>query len=131
MTLAVVGVASLLRCEMSFGAPTPLIVLPDRTITAEFMLMGNIMDFVPLLNIEPFGECISLLNPEVLAATIAAFGVLQPQPCIPVTTTPWISEALDVLVEGFPAIDQTAILMCDWAGPINVIEPGNLTVMVP
>jgi len=130
MSLAVVGVASMIRCEMGI-TPSPLIVLPDRTITAEFMLMGNITDFIPLANIEPFGECISLLNPLVLAATIAADGVLTPQPCVPVTVVPWITGALDVLVEGAPALDQEATLMCIWAGPINVVEPGNLTVMVP
>lgn len=130
MSLAVVGMTSVIHC--SFGiVPTPLVVLPDRTIMAEGMLMGNITDFVPLANIEPFGECISLLNPEVLAATIAAFGVLTPMPCIPVTVDPWVSEAVDVMVEGLPALDETALVMCVWAGVITVLEPGNFTVMVP
>jgi len=130
MSLAVVGVTSLIQC--SFGlAPSPLIVLPDRTVMAEGMLMGNILDFIPLANIEPFGECISLANPVVAAATALAAGVLQPQPCIPATVTPWVSEALNVLVMGAPAIDQTAILLCTWAGVIHVLEPGQVTVMVP
>jgi len=130
MTLAVVGVTSAIQC--AFGlAPSPLIVLPDRTVMAEVMLMGNITDMIPIANIEPFAECISLTNPMVLMATIAASGILQPQPCIPVIVDPWVSEALDVLVEGPPAIDQTAIIMCIWAGVIHVDEPGNFTVMVP
>ena len=130
MSLAVVGAASAIRC--SFGmVPTPLIVLPDRTILAEAMLMGNITDFVPIANIEPFGECISLANPEVLAATTAAGGVLTPMPCIPVTVDPWLSEAITVMVQGAPAIDQTAIVMCLWAGVISIVEPGNFTVHVP
>lgn len=129
MSLAVVGATSLLKC--SFGTvPTPLIVV-GRTVMAEGMLMGNITDIVPLVNIEPFGMCISLLNPEVAAATAAAMGVLVPMPCVPVTVTPWVSEALTVLVEGRPALDQTSILMCTWAGVIEILEPGNLTVMVP
>ncbi len=130
MTLAVVGTTSLLQC--SFGlAPTPLVVLPDRTVMAEGMLMGNISDMVPLANIMPFGECISLANPVVSAATIAAAGVLTPQPCIPATVSPWVSEAVNVMVQGPPALDQTSILMCTWAGVIHVDEPGNFTVMVP
>ncbi len=130
MTLAVVGETSLIQC--SFGlTPSPLIVLPDRTVMAEGMLMGNISDFVPLANIESFGECISLANPEVEAATAAAGGVLTPMPCIPATVTPWVSEALTVHVMGFPAIDQTAFLMCTWAGVIHILEPGQATVMVP
>ena len=130
MTLAVVGEISLIQC--SFGlAPTPLVVLPDRTVMAEGMLMGNITDMIPIANIEPFDECISLANPEVLAATIAAGGVLQPQPCMPITVSPWISEAFDVMVTEGPALDQTSILMCIWAGVIHIDEPGNLTVEVP
>src|SRR5438552_16139261 len=114
MSLAVVGEASLLQC--SFGtAPTPLIVLPDRTVMAEGMLMGNITDMKPLVNIEPFGECISLANPAVLAASLAA-GTLAPVPCIPVTTSPWTTAAMNVLVQGQPALDQTSILMCEWLG---------------
>ena len=130
MTLAVVGGTSLIQC--SFGlVPTPLVVLPDRTVLAEGMLMGNISDIVPFANIEPFGECISLANPEVLAATIAAAGILTPMPCIPITPDPWLSESLNVLVGGLPALDQTAIVMCIWAGVIHVVEPGNFTIMVP
>ena len=129
MSLAVVGATSLLKC--SFGTvPTPLMVV-GRTVMAEGMLMGNITDMVPLVNIEPFGMCLSLLNPEVAAATAAAMGVLVPMPCVPVTVTPWVSEAVTVLVEGRPALDQTSILMCTWAGVIEVVEPGNFTVMVP
>jgi len=130
MTLAVVGETSLIKCDFGL-VPTPLTVLPDRTVTAEVMLMGNISDMMPMANIMTFGECISMVNPEVLAATIAAFGVLTPMPCIPITVEPWLSEALDVTVEGPPALDQTAMVMCIWAGPIMVLEPGNFTVMVP
>lgn len=130
MTLAVIGELSLIQC--SFGvAPTPLIVLPDRTVMAEGMLMGNITDMLPIVNIPTFGECISLANPEVLSATIAAEGVLTPMPCIPVTVDPWISEAFTVIATEGPALDQTSIVMCIWAGVIHVDEPGNFTVMVP
>jgi hypothetical protein len=130
MSLAVVGETSLLQC--SFGlSPSPLVVLPDRTIVAESMLMGNISDMIPFANIEPFGLCISLANPQVAAATAAAFGVLVPMPCEPITIDPWVSEAVNVLVETMPAIDQTALLMCLWAGVITIEEPGSFTVMVP
>jgi hypothetical protein len=130
MSLAVVGGTSLIQC--SFGLiPTPLMVLPDRTVMVEGMLMGNITDIIPLVNIMTFGLCISLANPEVLAATIAAAGVLVPMPCVPVTLDPWISEALTVIVGGAPALDQTSTVMCAWAGVIHIDEPGNATVMVP
>lgn len=130
MTLAVVGELSLIKCP--FGVtPTPLNVLPDRTVFAEIMLMGNITDMIPLINIMTFGMCSSIANPEVDAATTAASGVLTPMPCIPVIVDPWISEALDVIVTEGPALDQTSLIMCTWAGVIFVDEPGNFTVMVP
>lgn len=130
MSLAVVGETSVIKC--SFGmVPTPLTVLPDRTVTAEGMLMGAITDMIPMANIMTFGMCTSIVNPEVLAATTAALGVLTPMPCIPVTVSPWISEALTVTVAEGPVLDQTSTLMCTWAGVITVIEPGNFTVMVP
>ena len=84
-----------------------------------------------IVNIATFGECISILNPEVLAATIAAMGVLTPMPCVPVTVDPWLSGALNVMVTEGPALDQTATVMCLWAGVINIMEPGNITVQVP
>jgi hypothetical protein len=130
MSLAVVGETSLIRCDFGL-VPTPLTVLPDRTVTAEMMLMGNISDFMPLANVMDFVECISLTNPEVLIATIAALGVLTPMPCIPITVEPWLSEALDVTVGGPPALDETAMVLCIWTGPVMVLEPGNFTVMVP
>lgn len=124
MSLAVVGTAAIIKC--SFGmAPTPFVVTPERTVKAELMLMGNIMDMEPFKNIEPFGLCTSPLNPEVIAAEGA------PMPCVPAPITPWMSAALNVLVQGSPAIDQTAMLMCTWAGVINVMEPGNFSVKVP
>lgn len=130
MSLAVVGGTSIIKC--SYGlVPTPLIVLPDRTVTAEGMLMGNVSDMMPFGNIEPFGDCISLANPQVLAATIAAGGVLTPEPCEPITVDPWVSEAMDVMVEGMAALDESATLMCTWEGVINIDEPGNFTVNVP
>ncbi len=130
MTFAVVGELSLIQCLFGL-VPTPLTVLPDRSVVAEGMLMGNITDFIPLVNIMTFGECVSLANPEVLIATALAMGVLTPMPCIPVTVDPWISEALDVIVTEGPALDQTSTVMCIWAGLIHVDEPGNLTIEVP
>lgn len=129
MALAVVGEISLIQCLFGL-VPTPLIVLPDRTIAVDGMLLGNITDFVPMLNIEPFGECVSLANPEVIAATAAAMGVLTPMPCVPITPDPWISEALGVEVNGAPVLDQMSTVMCIWAGLIHVDEPGNIALTV-
>ncbi len=129
MSLAVVGGASLIKC--SFGlVPTPLIVLPDRTVVISGMLMGNITDFMPMVNITTFGMCTSMSNPQVLVGTILAFGILTPMPCVPIVVAPWITAAVNVMATA-PVLDQTSISMCIWAGVITVLQPGNFTVMVP
>jgi len=121
---------AMLQC--SFGlAPSNLVVLPvNKTMTGN-MPAANIMDNKPMVNIMPFGMCISLANPMVASATAAALGVLTPMPCIPVTSAPWIPGAPTVMLGNNPALDNTSILMCNWAGIIQVITPGQFTEMIP
>jgi hypothetical protein len=116
----------------SFGmAPSNLVVLPiNRTLTNQ-MPDANIMDHVPLVNILPFGMCITPSNPAVAAATAAALGVLTPMPCIPATTTPWAPGELTVLLGNQPALDNISILNCMWGGVITFVTPGEFTVTVP
>jgi len=116
----------------SFGmAPSSLVVLPiNRTLTNQ-QPDANIMDHIPLVNIMPFGACFSLANPTVASATAAALGVLTPMPCIPVTPSPWVPGELTVLLGNQPALDNISMLMCNWAGVITFITPGEFTVMVP
>lgn len=127
MSLAVVGTTSLLKCSSGL-TPSPLIVTPSRTVMAEGMLMGNITDMVPLLNIEVFGTCKSPTNPAVYAA--AAAGDPAP-PCTPTILMPWMSPAVTVLVQGVPVLDKSSCLTCTLGGFITVVETGNPTVMVP
>ncbi|HEV2862327.1 MAG TPA: DUF4280 domain-containing protein [Pyrinomonadaceae bacterium] len=117
--------------QCSFGAaPSTLVVLPaNRTLTTT--PAANIMDHVPMMNIMPFGMCSSLANPTVAAATAAALGVLTPMPCVPVTPAPWIVGAPTVLVGNMPALNNSSKLMCAWAGVIQIVNPGQTTVMVP
>src|SRR5215469_5412287 len=101
-----VCMGALMQC--SFGlAPTSLVVLPlNRTYTNQ-VPDANIMDHVPMVNIMPFGMCISLANPAVAAATSAAMGVLTPQPCIPATSSPWTPGSTTVTINEIPAIDSS------------------------
>jgi len=116
----------------SFGmAPGQLTVLPvDRVVTSN-QPAGTIMDYVPMVNIMPFGMCTSLANPMVAAATTAAWGVLTPQPCIPMTMAPWTPGATTVLTGGKPSLDNTCQLMCTWGGVIQVTVPGQVTELIP
>jgi hypothetical protein len=124
-----VAMGANLQC--SFGAaPSALVVLPaNRVMTG--VPAANIMDGKPMVNILPFGVCNCPANPMVAAATAAALGVLTPMPCIPVTAAPWAPGAPTVLVGGMPALQNSSKLMCNWGGVIQVLAPGQATVMVP
>ncbi|MBD0371109.1 MAG: DUF4280 domain-containing protein [Pyrinomonadaceae bacterium] len=117
--------------QCSFGAaPSSLVVLPvNRTLTA--VPDANIMDNKPMVNILPFGMCSSPSNPAVAAATAAALGVLTPMPCVPVTPAPWVPGAPTVLIANMPALNNTSKLMCVWGGVIQIVNPGQTTVMLP
>ncbi|HEX8775458.1 MAG TPA: DUF4280 domain-containing protein [Pyrinomonadaceae bacterium] len=120
---------AMLQC--SFGAaPSSLVVLPqNRVLTGP--PDANIMDNKPLVNIMPFGMCSAPANPAVAAATTAALGVLTPMPCVPVTPAPWITGAPTVLIANMPALNNSSKLMCAWAGVIQIVTPGEFTVMIP
>src|SRR5574337_2063331 len=120
---------AMLKC--SFGmAPSTLMPTPKPVMTSS-MVAANIMDHVPMVNILPFGMCQSIANPMVASATAAALGVLTPMPCIPNTPAPWVPGAPTVLLCNAPALDNTSMLMCMWAGVISIIVPGEMTVQVP
>jgi hypothetical protein len=125
-----VCMGAMMQC--SFGmAPSSLVVLPVNMVMTDQMPDANIMDNVPLVNIMPFGMCMSPANPEVAAATAAALGVLTPMPCIPATTTPWTPGAATVMLGNMPSLDNVSTLMCMWGGVIMFSDPGQETVMIP
>jgi Domain of unknown function (DUF4280) len=116
----------------SFGTtPAPLTVLPINRVLTDNQPAANINDFVPIVNIPSFGMCMGPTNPAVATATTAAAGVLTPMPCVPVTTSPWITGAPTVLLGNMPTLDNTHTLMCTWAGVITFVTAGEFDVMVP
>jgi Domain of unknown function (DUF4280) len=119
-----------LQCMMGM-APSTLVVLPTNRVNTSEQPDANIMDNVPLVNIMPFGMCMSIANPEVASATAAALGVLTPMPCVPVTPSPWTPGAETVILANFPTLDNISTLMCMWGGEISVVDPGEVTVSVP
>ena len=117
--------------QCSFGAaPSSLVVLPKNRVTTS-MPIANIMDNVSFVNILPFGVCTSLANPTVASATAAALGVLTPMPCTPVIPAPWTPGAPTVLIANMPALNDSSKLMCAYAGVIQIISPGQVTIQVP
>jgi uncharacterized Zn-binding protein involved in type VI secretion len=113
----------------SFGmAPSTLTVLPTAKVMIEGMPAGSIMDSAPMVNIAPFGMCMSLANPTVASATAAALGVLTPMPCVPVTT-PWAPGAAKTMIGGKPALTVGSMCNCTWAGIIQVTFAGSVKTM--
>ena len=129
MSLQVVNGAQM---TCTFGAaPASLVVLPiNRTMVAN-QPKATIQDFVPMVNIMPFGMCMSPSNPQVAAATAAALGVLTPQPCIPATTSPWTPGAVTVEIDNQVALDNLSLCTCMWGGVISITDPGQQTVETP
>ena len=115
----------------TFGMAPSVFNATPKTVVTSMMMAGNIMDHVPMLNILPFGMCSSPANPMVAAATAAALGVLTPMPCIPVTLAPWAPGSPTVMLCNSPALNNTSKLMCNWAGVISFISPGQMTHMIP
>ena len=101
------------------------VIHPIKPVYLHGENMANIMDNKPMMNIMPFGQCRSLANPTVAAATAANLGRLQPMPCIPNTVSPWMSGKMDVFVKGQPALLNNDKLMCMWAGVIEIIDEGQ------
>lgn len=118
-----------LKC--SFGAATSaLVVMPKNRVTTNNMPDANIMDNVAMANILPFGNCICMANPQVIAATAQAYGVPTPAPCVPNIPAPWIPGSATVMIGKMPALNNSSKLMCMWGGIIEITDPGQTTVSI-
>lgn len=119
-----------LRCSMGI-ANSELVVTPINRTLINDHYAANIMDFVPLTNIMPFGMCVCPANPTVIAATAAALGVPTPMPCIPATSSPWQAGATNVLLNEPRWLDNTSTCTCDWGGEIAIVDPGQHGTFIP
>ena len=91
----------------------------------------TIMDNKPQACIPSFVMCQSIANPTVASATAAAYGALTPQACNPVTSAPWVPGVPTVMIEGNPALNDSSMCMCNWAGVIKVSFAGQVQCKVP
>jgi len=114
-----------LKCSMGDSQSELGVIHPVKPKYLHGECMANIMDHKSMINIKPFGQCKSLANPTVAAATAANFGRLQPMPCIPNTTSPWMTGKTNVLVKGQPALMNNDKLVCMWAGMIEITDEGQ------
>lgn len=119
------------NCACTFGAaPSVLNVLPACCVM-NVQAAATIMDYVPMVNVMPFGMCTSLSNPTVAAATAAALGALTPMPCVPVIPAPWTPGSPTVLIANKPALNNSCKVMCAWGGSISIVMPGQQTIQIP
>ncbi len=129
MPIQVVNGAKLM---CSFGAaPSTLVVLPVRRVNVANQPSATIMDHKPMVNILPFGTCMSMGNPAVASATSAAMGVLTPMPCVPNTPSPWSPGGITVNNTNEVTLDNPSICNCVFGGVITISFPGQTQTMVP
>ena len=113
----------------SFGTtPSVLSGTTNFKVLAQGKPMCVLSDAAPMVNVKPFGMCTSLANPTVAAATAAALGVLTPQPCIPSVIGTWRPAQSKVIIGGQPALTLGCSCQCAFAGTINIVNPGQVTV---
>ncbi len=112
----------------SFGTTPSVLVVNSQMTTLTGTPAATIMDHKPMVNILPFGMCNSVVNPATKRPPPVFF---TPAPCVPNTAAPWIPGSPTVLIGGKPALNNSCKLMCAWAGVIQIVMPGQMTVMSP
>ncbi|SDO43823.1 protein of unknown function [Nakamurella panacisegetis] len=123
----VVVSGAMISCTFGMAPSTLNVVVPRALV--EGRPVATIMDIAPMVNIAPFGMCMSLSNPTVAAATAAALGVLTPMPCVPAVPAPWTPMAPLTLFAGQPALVAGAMCNCVFGGVINIGMPGAMKTM--
>ncbi len=113
-----------LKCDQG-AAPAKLVVLPTLRGDIDGEPLATVIDHVPMTNIPSFGVCRTQSNPQVAAATAAANGVLTPQPCVPVTPSPWTPGSTLADLQGNSLLTSDCKCTCQWAGQIEITEPGT------
>jgi hypothetical protein len=119
-----------LKCAMGM-APSQLVVLPKNQVMTGSNPAANIMDNIPLVNIMPFGNCMSPTSPATAAATAAALGVLTPMPCVPMIPAPWAPGSATVTLAFMPALNKSSMLTCAYGGVITIQVEGQMTHAIP
>lgn len=128
--MAILSVAHTMNM-CSFGvAPNALETLPLSFSMGLRAPGSNIMSATPFAEMTPFVLCTSMANPAVATATAAALGVLTPMPCTPMTAA-WTPGSPTVLLGGMPALNNSSMCMCGFAGVVSMSFPGQAPIMVP
>ena len=113
-----------------FGtAPAALVVNSQTTVLGPSGPLATIMDSKPGANIPTFGMCNNPANPATVKPPPVFF---TPAPCVPSIPAPWSPGSSTVLLGGLPALSNTSVCNCAYAGaPITITSPGQTNVLVP
>lgn len=116
---------AMLQC--TFGAAPSVFTATPSPVMSSNMHVGTIFDNKPMMNIKPFGVCNAPSNPSNWKGP-----VFTPGPCVPVTAIgPWAPPSPTILVNGIPAFNALACLMCTWGGVIKPTNPGQTIETIP
>lgn len=117
------------KCSQGVAPSTLNVVRP--AVTCQGSDVAVVDDYVPNMNIKPFGMCKSMDNPQVKAATQAANGVLTPMPCVPMTTQAWDPGSKKLTISGKKALTDKSKVKCKWNGDIEITNPGQTACEIP
>ena len=106
---------ALLRCTQG-SLPGALCIRPHGAGTDRTMALATVQDARPLVNLSPFGNCLSTAHP--LWATGSA-------PCVPQTCGLWQLRAPAVHYAQAPALRSDATLQCQYGGLITITDAGQ------
>ena len=125
---------AIIKCAMGSVFSKLHVVIPRRAAIGTTIKnrVAFITDFVPGANFDGFGACWNILNPVVLANTLAASAiagtfVLTPAPCMAtMMPTPWIPMQPSVLGnKSLLFLTQPCMCSCWGLGFINIIHCGQ------
>lgn len=114
---------AILKCSQG-DTTSKYTVLPTKKVFINRNPLAVVSDIKPMVNIKPFGQCKSMANPTVAAATAANHGRLQKMPCIPNTVGIWTEGIRHFLSDEMTPCDKSKC-MCAYAGEISVVDVGQ------
>ena len=99
--------------ECQFGqAPSTLTVTSTMGKSVTGQKIATIMDFAPMVNISPFGQCSSPMNPAYIAATAVGS---PPPPCMPAIVAPWTPGSSNSKITEIPVLVVSDKTSCAFA----------------
>ncbi|MCP1311451.1 PAAR-like protein [Paenibacillus tyrfis] len=98
----------------------------NRQVYINDKIQLNVTDSKPYVNVDAFGYCSSLNNPDVAEATKASNGQLRPMPCSPMIGMPWMALGKpNVIVGQDQALLSYCMVSCMYNGQIRITDDGQ------